>query len=116
MNAMSSTSYSLTTRPAAPRIARAYDGPSRAPTRGMAAARPRPGGRRRIHLPRWALHAAIGALTLSPLGLARVWGLPLTAPLSALEVRVLPRGPAADDTPIAFTRASLPALGPLAED
>jgi LysM repeat protein len=116
MNAMSSTPYSLTPRSAALRIARAYDAPSRAPARPVAAARPRVPRRPPLHLPRWALHAAIGALTLSPLLLARLWGLPLSAPLAAIEVRVLPTGPAVDDAPAAFARASLPALGPLAED
>jgi LysM repeat protein len=115
MTPMSSTPYSLTTRPAAPRIARAYDAPPLAATRALAAARPRPPGRLARRLPRWALHAAIAALTLTPLALARVWDVPLTAPRAALEVRVRPSSPATD-YPVELVRAILPALGPLAED
>src|SRR4051812_3679502 len=114
MNAMSSTPYSLTTRPAAPRIARGYDGPSTAPARAMATAQPHPARPRTFRLPRWALHTAVAALTLSPLLLARVWAMPLSAPLAGLEVRGLSRGPATDAGE--FRRAGLPALGPLAED
>ncbi len=115
MNAMSSTPYSLTTRPAAPRVARAYDALTRAPLRARAAARRPPWRPGRFFLPRWAQHAAVAALSLSPLLVARVWDLPLTAPLAGIELRMLPSGPAAD-TPIQYARASLPALGPLAED
>ncbi|HLH26133.1 MAG TPA: glucosaminidase domain-containing protein [Chloroflexota bacterium] len=112
---MSSTPYSLTTRSAALRVARAYDGQPRAITRARAAVRPRLGGRAPRSLPRWALHAVAGVLALSPLLLARAWDVPLSAPLAGREIRIDPAGSLAD-APVAFARASLPALGPLAED
>ncbi|HEY7060035.1 MAG TPA: glucosaminidase domain-containing protein [Chloroflexota bacterium] len=110
---MSTTPYPLTPGSGAPRIARAYDGPPLATARAMVAARPRSARRPWAHLPRGALHAAIVALALSPLALARAWDLPLTVPLVGLQqVRML------DDTApaLAYDRTSLPALGPLAED
>jgi hypothetical protein len=80
----------------------------------MATAQPRPARPRTFRLPRWALHTTVAALTLSPLLLARVWAMPLAAPLTGLDVRVVSSGPATDT--VEFRRASLPALGPLAED
>jgi LysM repeat protein len=114
MTPMSTAPYSLPTRPA-PRVARAYDGQPLAAVRAMVAARPRTPGRESRGLPRWALHAAVAALTLAPLGLARAWDLSLMAPRAGLEVRVLP-STYGMEYPVELVRASLPALGPLAED
>src|SRR5689334_17915009 len=104
MNAMSTTPYPLTPASGAPRIARAYDGPPLATARAMVAARPRSQRHPSTHAPRWALHAAVVALALSPLALAWAWDLPLTMPLVGLQqVRVLDDGALA----LAYERASL---------
>ena len=78
---------------------------SRAPGRGRPAA----------GVWRWAQHALVAALVVSPLVASWAWGVPLlTPPLLVMEAR----GPAADyvDYWSGFRRDWLPALGPLAED
>jgi LysM repeat protein len=59
----------------------------------------------------WNLHFVIAALTLSPLVLSWVWGIPLSVAVAAPELRVLYA-----DYPIVFRRDDLPQLGPPAED